>query len=212
MARKGINIYKRKDGRWEGRYRVFLNEIDNYKYYSVYGKTYTEAREKLELRKSEKTIPNKKCVLTVENLFNLLLENIKNKVKASTLANYRFKLNKHILPAFGFMKYDKVNATIVNDFINKKLKQGLSEKYIKDILSLLKALEKYALKMYGYKNPFADDVISIKPKVKETVCYTKKSQLKFVNSMLKDMDLTKIGILLSYYTGIRIGELCALQW
>ena len=42
MPRKGENIYKRKDGRWEGRYKVGTT-----KYRSIYGKTYQEVKEKL---------------------------------------------------------------------------------------------------------------------------------------------------------------------
>ena len=48
MPRKGENIYKRKDGRWEARY-IHRYEKGKAKYRSVYGKTYTEAKEKREI-------------------------------------------------------------------------------------------------------------------------------------------------------------------
>lgn len=47
MARKGENIYKRKDGRWEGRYRIPNPSGTKALYRSVYGKSYREVREKL---------------------------------------------------------------------------------------------------------------------------------------------------------------------
>lgn len=37
-------------------------------------------------------------------------------------------------------------------------------------------------------------------------------QKSLIRVLLADMDLFKFGVLLSFYTGIRIGELCALQW
>ncbi|WP_365907906.1 hypothetical protein [uncultured Ruminococcus sp.] len=47
MPRKGENIYKRRDGRWEGRYKTGYNEYGKAKYHSVYGHSYTEVKEKL---------------------------------------------------------------------------------------------------------------------------------------------------------------------
>lgn len=47
MPRKGENIYKRRDGRWEGRYKTGYNEYGKAKYHSVYGHSYTEVKDKL---------------------------------------------------------------------------------------------------------------------------------------------------------------------
>ena len=47
MARHGENIRKRKDGRWEGRYKTFDEKRGKYIYRSVYGKDYVETKEKL---------------------------------------------------------------------------------------------------------------------------------------------------------------------
>ena len=51
MSRKGENIYKRKDGRWEGRYKNGVAENGRIRYHSCYGKTYREVKAKLELCK-----------------------------------------------------------------------------------------------------------------------------------------------------------------
>ena len=46
MARRGENIHKRKDGRWEARF--LKGRINNKSIYiSFYGKTYKEAKKKL---------------------------------------------------------------------------------------------------------------------------------------------------------------------
>ena len=47
MSKKGLNIYRRKDGRYEGRYADGFGENGKTKYRSIYGKTYTEVKEKL---------------------------------------------------------------------------------------------------------------------------------------------------------------------
>ena len=45
MSRKGENIYKRKDGRWEGRYKKGNADNGRTIYGSCYGKTYREVKE-----------------------------------------------------------------------------------------------------------------------------------------------------------------------
>lgn len=51
MPRKGENIYKRKDGRWEGRYiKSYINGKAKYGY--IYAKSYKEAKEKLNIFRS----------------------------------------------------------------------------------------------------------------------------------------------------------------
>jgi len=57
MPRKGENIYKRKDGRWEGRYICFYDEQNKAKYAYVYGKTYSEVKQKLN---DDRSKPKKK--------------------------------------------------------------------------------------------------------------------------------------------------------
>jgi len=52
MPRKGENIYKRKDGRWEGRYIRSYDASNKAKYSYVYGKTYSEVKQKLIDRRS----------------------------------------------------------------------------------------------------------------------------------------------------------------
>ena len=54
MPRKGENIYKRKDGRWEGRF-IKQRTSDVAKYGYIYGKSYLEVKKKLEFEK--------KCVI-----------------------------------------------------------------------------------------------------------------------------------------------------
>ena len=48
MSRKGENIYKRKDGRWEGRYKTNTGVNGRTQYKSCYGKIYREVKLKLE--------------------------------------------------------------------------------------------------------------------------------------------------------------------
>ena len=42
--------------------------------------------------------------------------------------------------------------------------------------------------------------------------FTPSEQESLIGTLTNDMDHSKFGVLLSLYTGIRVGELCALQW
>ena len=73
MARKGENIYKRKDGRWEGRYIVGRRENGQARYASIYGKSYLEVKEKLEKRKGDRLRSMPSCQLTVKIILDMWL-------------------------------------------------------------------------------------------------------------------------------------------
>lgn len=54
MPKRGENIRKRKDGRWEGRLIIGYNEKGKSVYKSIYGKTYLEAKKKCKKREKIK--------------------------------------------------------------------------------------------------------------------------------------------------------------
>lgn len=125
MAKRGINIYKRKDGRWEGRYIQGRKASGRAKYGYVYGRSYTECREKLKAAEVQKKTPPKcKCTLTVKELFSQLLQKRAGDVKESTLARYRFLIERHILPALGELTVNKLTAERLQSFLNEKRANG----------------------------------------------------------------------------------------
>lgn len=142
MARRGENIYHRKDGRWEGRYKSGYTVSGKAKYCSVYGRSYVEVKEKLAPLKVTPA-PKITCRLTVKELFEEWLLAVRLKVKESTYANYRMKANKHILPDFGGLRYEQLTVQMLHSFIENKLKIGLSAKYISDIVIVFKSMAKY---------------------------------------------------------------------
>ncbi len=213
MAKKGMNIYHRKDGRWEGRYKTGYTDSGKIKYSSVYGKSYSNVKEQLEKKRAETySGAGRNTGITVGKLIEVWLADIKYKLKASTLANYSMKLQKHILPYFADIKYEKLTAEKLNAFISLKITENLSAKYISDIVVLLKSAAKFAQKRYGCVNRI--ECVSL-PKskcgtVQKLLSDSEQSKLKA--ALTKEPTCSNIGILLSLSTGIRIGELCALKW
>lgn len=206
MSRKGENIYKRKDGRWEGRYKSAEN-----RYHSVYGKSYQEVKGKLISLKATPQPTKSSDKLTVGVLFEEWLSAVKLKIKESTFANYRMKADKHILPEFSEKRYSDLSADLIHNFIEIKLKSGLSAKYVSDIVVVFKSMAKYISRVHGYSNPVSEVVL---PKVqrKEMKIFTDEQRNTLCGKLLKNLDNTSICILLSLYTGLRVGEVCGLKW
>lgn len=211
MPRKGENIYKRKDGRWEGRCKSGENATGKPKYRSVYGKTYQEVKLKLiKLRSQPKNIV-KSGNITVGELFSEWLSAIKLRVKPSTFANYQMKIDKHILPVFSHLHYEILDNQAVQKFISDKINDGLSAKYVSDIIIVFKSMAKYVSRVHGFRNALSDVIL---PKIakKEMVILSEKQQKKLCGYLQKNPDITSVCILLSMYTGLRIGEICGLKW
>ena len=124
MARKGENIYKRRDGRWEGRYIVGRKADGRARYSSIYGKSYHEVKTELERRKGEqfRSLPN--CSLTVKHLMELWLSLRSTEIKASTYQRYSALIERHISPRLGNIRINNLTAEVVSGFI-KDLRKSL---------------------------------------------------------------------------------------
>ena len=135
----------------------------------------------------------------------------KHRVKESSLSNYRLKADKHILPAFGSMKISAVSSEDIYAFIENKQQCGLSNRYILDILIVLKSVFKYAVKTYHIYNPM--DGITMPKKGNPEIKLLESFEIKQLERYISEnRNNTTMGIALTMNTGIRIGELCALQW
>lgn len=70
------------------------------------------------------------------------------RVYRSTAANYRMKTEKHIIPEFGGKICSEVRLKDIYDFMERKTTEGLSARYISDIIVLMKSVFKYAVRTY----------------------------------------------------------------
>lgn len=211
MPRRGENIYKRKDGRWEGRVKVGTKTDGTLKYKSVYGKTYNGVKQKMNDIMTDTSLLNSSSSKTVKSLFEEWFSSVKLTVKPSTYSNYKMKAEKHILPEFGELRYDKLEVNMLNSFIEKKIQAGLSEKYVSDIMIVFKSMARYVNRVYGIKNIVKDAAVPKSDK-NEIAVLTDEQQTILYRQLLKNTDSTDLCILLSLYTGIRVGEVCCLTW
>ena len=202
--------YQRKDGRWEC--RISLGSAGGKrKYRSYYGLTEQEAEYKMMLDQQTNQQTLSITEMTVKDLSAEWLYVTRNHIKESTAANYCMKLDKHIIPAFGNMNASMLVAKDIYAFIESKLKSGLSARYVTDIIVLLKSIYRYACREYAVRNVL-DGIVLPKKKLTEVRVLNKEHQKRLSVYINNNRNLSTLGVSLSLYTGVRIGELCALQW
>lgn len=212
MPRRGENIYKRKDGRWEGRVKTpSSNGKTVYKY--IYGKTYNSVKEKMFTFKEHiRDLPEKKTSdKTVRMLFSEWFSAIELTVKPSTFYNYKMKAEKHIIPEFGNFRPDSLETAMINDFISKKISAGLSSGYVNDIIAVFNTMMKYVNRLYGIKN-IVELAAVPREKDKELFLLSAKQQKALYKTLSNEINGTSLCIMLSLFTGLRIGEVCGLTW
>lgn len=217
MAKRGSNIYKRKDGRFEGRVHVGYKADGSKKYKSVYGKTLSDVKDKMAQLysvRSEKITSTIK--LTVREAAEEWLNAARLRVKESSYANYENILNKHILPVLGGEHISALTASRINEFIHFKLnngrlngKGGLSAKSVRDIFTVYRSIERYAYREYGIRE---SNFTMPKTEPHYTDVLTPVERRGLENYLINNMSLTNLAVLLCLFTGLRIGELCGLKW
>lgn len=216
MSKKGENIYKRKDNRWEARYIKGYHTDGTPKYGYCYGKTYREAKQKVTQSKAallsghpEPTISRRRCFAFYCDEW---LRINRDRVKESTYAKYYGILEKHIKPRLGGYLVQALDSLIVEQFSHELLyEEELSPKTVKDILTMLHAIIQYTVKQFPEPSPMIEIVYPKVPK-NEMRVLSREEQTLFVQYLLHNMDECKFGVLLALLTGMRIGEVCALRW
>lgn len=214
---KGENIYKRKDGRWEGRYKKGYDKNQKIIYGYCYGHSYRETKEKLNRAKAEwllqpsaKLTPSRKKTFTEYCVQWIRLN--ENRLKTSTLAKYHSILEKHIVPKIGSYVPEKLNSDIITQFSNELLYQEqLAPKTVRDILSFIHKIIRYIQNDTG--SNLHSIVISYPPiERKKLRVLLPEEQQCLMCYLLQDLDIYKFSVILALFTGLRIGEICALQW
>jgi len=216
MPRRGENIRKRKDGRWERRYIAERTPEGKAVYKSLYGRSYAEVKEKRKGNPSAEP-PKTEVVFSLQGIpvkmiCSEWLEEIRIQVKPSTYGRYYDDIHSHIIPYFQNTGANQLTSETANAFIRNKFDSGLSAKTIYDIaLVLLQVVEFGERKKYIEKFDY-NSICLPKVQKKQVTVMSTADESRLISYCLAHVDHNTIGILLARYTGIRLGELCALTW
>ena len=206
MPRRGENIYKRKDGRWEG--RVMLTGGKKGRYRSFYSDTYLGVRKKMKAFDPESLNQSDESPkITLEYFAMLWLDSVKIRCKLSTYNKYRAVWNNHIYPAFGRFSVGEISSEAVGQLILSK--NALSAQTRRDILCVLKMILERA-RSEGFDTAEISH-LNVRQESRNMRVLTLDEQALLSAYLTEGQDLCRIGTYLSLCTGVRIGELCALK-
>ena len=142
---------------------------------------------------------------TIQTLARVYLEEKTGKVKNSTLKCYQRNIRCHILPKLGGRVAANMTVEDIDDYL-EAMQENFSPKLTREVGALLLAL----LRLAGVN--FTGEVALPKIRQKNVEVFTEPELKQMGRIILRRPDETGLGILLTAYTGIRLGELCGLKW
>lgn len=219
MSRKGENIYKRKDGRWEGRYLKRTPDGKS-RYGYVYAHTYREVKARLQKAAAlwELNPPREKDdTLLLSAVARRWEENIAHQVKESTFVKYHIIIQNHLLPALGDVCVEDMTHECIESLSTSLLRGGgknkrpLAPRTVSDILCVLRSILRFA-RRGGAIIPCDGSSVRIRRPPVEIRVLTRYEQEQLCTYLYNNINHRNVGLLLSLFAGLRVGELCALQW
>ena len=234
MARRAKGegtLRKRSDNRWEGWFDIGKDENGKIKRISVTAKTKTECQEKLKLAQAkyeeEQKILSTHNYLTesdptLEKWYEIWINTFcKGVIKEYTVYGYASRFKLYILPKFGKMKLSEISTVACQQFLVDLLNNGrikdrekkgpsLSIYTVKGIQRTLSVcLEKAVDEGLLIKNPVSKVNLPIKNKPEMKTL--KKEEIGAFLEETKNSGCYEF-YYLELATGMRLGEICALEW
>ncbi len=189
-------------------------------YRYIYASTYAEVKAKLLRSRSVKyaEAPETRNRETYSWWLDGWLCSKRLSVKESTYVRYAKIIENHIKPALGKYPIDKISTDLMEQYVMDKLQNGrmdgvggLSAKSMSDVMVVIKESFQYA-RSRGTATICDFDSISFKKTQKEMRVLSRMEEQRLVSVLMNEIDRYKLGVFICLYTGIRIGELCALKW
>lgn len=219
------SLHLRKDGRWEGRYVVGYDEKGLPVTKNVLAKTKPECAAKLaQLRESLKMPApvQPKPGLLLGDWLDLWYQGYKKpNLRPNTQMSYERRIYQHITPALGGIQLDKLTTTDIQEFYAALKKggrliraelygEGLSDQTVRGIHTTLHAaLDKAMEENLIFRNP-SDGCMLPSAKPREMQVLTPEEIQRLLIQAREDGCYELL--LLELSTGLRRGEICALQW
>ncbi len=202
------SVYQRKDGRWVA--EITLEDHSRKQFYARTKKEAIELRRVAinDLKKGTLPIgPDQ----TLEAFLNHWVENVyKPSVRPATYVQFRYVINKHLIPAFGRIILRKLTPEQIEKFYAKKLVEGLAPRTINIIHSALrKSLDHAVIRNLVSRN--VAKLVTPPRVVRHEIQPLTEEQARHLIEVARGHRLEAM-IMVAVVTGMRRGELMALRW
>lgn len=218
MARRGENIHKRKDGRWEGRYIKSRTPDKKVVWGYVYGGTYADVKQVLIRKKAEYGFYEfTNTELTFAEFSEIWLQTIKHSVKESTYSHYQYTLRQYLLPVLGEFFISTLDESSLEQAMKKIIvpldgsHKPLGWSSARECLSMLRRICKYAAHLHLIR-PLEICVQLPQQKHTTQTALSLAEQTKLHAFVCENPSTRSVGLLLGMELGLRIGEICGLKW
>lgn len=139
--------------------------------------------------------------------------------KRRTCERYSEIIEKRLKVKLGEYELDELTPLVLQRYIteliesgNMKTGKGLAANSVNGIITVIQNSLKLAYALGTIKEYAADKIRRPKTKEKEVTCFTLSEQKKIERAALSGKKTKWLGIVVCLYTGLRIGELLALEW
>ncbi len=213
MARRGENIYKRKDGRYEGRYVIGRTAQGRTKFGYVYGRQYHAVRSLLMEKKAAQQRADAETGGSPMHLAAWMERWLeweqRGRVRESSYQTYLNLYRRHIQPWLGCTPLCRLTQEDVRVFLDCLEQKGLAAGTIQGIYRLLSAGLRAAQEEGLIRRNPCRRLRPARSIPAEQRVLGRNEQARLCAEALHCGDLT---VLLGLYTGMRLGEICALKW
>lgn len=148
--------------------------------------------------------------ITIKDLAALWKKDKRLYVKQSTYSAYALIVENQIIPTFGSLQ--AITEGDVQSFVIERLNAGLCQKYVKDILIVLKMIVRHGVKLGYLQHSEWDIKYPTSPEKQEVEVLTTANHRKILDYISRNFTFRNLGIYICLTTGLRIGEVCGLKW
>lgn len=146
-----------------------------------------------------------------EDFWKIYCADMETRLREHTMRTKKYIVELKILPYFGNKRVNDITAADIRQWQNELIKMGYSPTYLKTINNQLSAIFNYAVRYYDLKsNPCAKAGSMGKSKAEEMDFWTGEEFRKFIDSVMNKR-LSYVAFMILYWTGMRLGELLALN-
>ena len=146
-----------------------------------------------------------------EDFWKMYCADMETRLREHTMRTKKYIVELKILPYFGDKRVNDITAADIRQWQNELIKMGYSPTYLKTINNQLSAIFNYAVRYYDLKSNPCEKAGSMgKSKAEEMDFWTGEEFRKFIDSVMNKR-LSYMAFMTLYWTGMRMGELLALN-
>lgn len=156
--------------------------------------------------------------MVFQSILEMWLKEKKEYVKESTYAYYHFEVTNYITPLLGSLSLEEVTEERIQSTVfvwqGKGMENGraLKKSTVQNLVMLIKQVLKFSARKGFMENTIMEIHFAPQYREKGQKVFNHKEQTQLIQAILENLDYRTFGILLCINSGLRIGELCALQW